>query len=146
MRLRHLRLPTLLACLVLLDAALDEPRAASAAAPACSPGDCLANSAVGNRVQPTSVTTDDKGDVTFFASQSGQLPNVMFVLDNSTSMFELPYAVATYPHSSWASKGQTPNGCGNVTTGVPGGSGCTSTTFAQTAASCGNNTFFAGLK
>src|SRR3954468_13859956 len=146
MRLRHLRLPTLLACLVLLDAALDEPRPASAAAPSCSPGDCLANSAVGNRVQPTSVTTDDKGDVTFFASQSGQLPNVVIVLDNSTSMYELPYDVAAYPNSAWTSKGQTPNACGTVTTNAPSGSGCTGTTFAQTAASCGNNTYFAGLK
>ncbi|HZX95848.1 MAG TPA: hypothetical protein VFE90_15105, partial [Myxococcales bacterium] len=145
MRLRHLRLPTLLACLVLLDAALDEPRSASAAAPSCSPGDCLANSAVGNRVQPTSVTTDDKGDVTFFASQSGQLPNVMFVLDNSTSMYELPFDVNAFPNSAWVNQGQTPNGCGAVTTSSTP-TACTTTVFSSTAGSCGGNTFFAGLK
>jgi len=140
-----LRLPTLLACLVLLDAALDEPRPASAAAPSCSPGDCLANSAVGNRVQPTSVTTDDKGDVTFFASQSGQLPNVMFVLDNSTSMYELPFDVNAFPNSAWVNQGQTPNGCGAVTTSSTP-TACTTTVFSSTAGSCGGNTFFAGLK
>jgi len=144
MRLRQLRLPALLIGILMLDATLDAPRPATAAA--CSPGDCLTNSAVNNRVQPTSVNADDKGDVTFFASQSGQLPNVVIVLDNSTSMYELPYDVSAYPNSAWTSKGQTPNGCGTVTTNAPSGSGCTGTTFAQTAASCGNNTFLAGLK
>src|SRR5262249_2998724 len=110
----------------------------------CQPGDCLTNAAVNNRLQPTSVTADDKGDVTFFASQSGQLPNVLFVLDNSTSMYELPYDVAAYPNSSWVSRGQTPNGCGVVPT--PAGAACTGVSFAQTAASCASNTFFAGLK
>ena len=144
MRLRQLRLPALLIGVLMLDATLDAPRPATAAA--CAPGDCLTNSAVNNRVQPTSVNADDKGDVTFFASQSGQLPNVVFVLDNSTSMYELPYDLAAYPNSAWTSKGQTPNGCGTVTTTAPSGSGCTGTTFAQTATSCGNNTYFAGLK
>src|SRR5258705_6632149 len=144
MRLRQLRLPALLIGVLMLDATLDAPRPATAAA--CVPGDCLTNSAVNNRVQPTSVNADDKGDVTFFASQSGQLPNVVIVLDNSTSMFELPYDVSAYPNSAWTSNGQTPNGCGTVTTNAPSGSGCTNTTFAQTAASCGNNTYFAGLK
>ena len=62
MRLRLLRLPALLLAVVVLDAAMDAPRPAAAqAASSCAPGDCLANSAVNNRVQPTSVTTDDRG-------------------------------------------------------------------------------------
>ena len=68
MRLHHLRLPALLIGLFVLDS---PPTLAGAA---CTPGDCLANSAVAQRVQPTTVNNDDKGDVTFFATQSGQLP------------------------------------------------------------------------
>jgi len=146
MRLRQLRLPALVLGVLLLDTTLDAPRPASAAGPtACAPGDCLTNSAVNNRLSPTSVAADDRGDVTFFASQSGQLPNVLFLLDNSTSMYELPYDVNTYPNSAWVSRGQTPNGCGSVSANSTDPA-CTGTTFAQTAASCGNNTFFNGLK
>ncbi len=134
MRLRQLRLPALLLGVLMLDVTLDVPRPATGAA--CVPGDCLTNAAVNNRLQPTSVTADDKGDVTFFASQSGQLPNVVFVLDNSTSMFELPYDVNTFPNSAFVSQGQTPNGCGTVTT-TPPTTACSGTSFAQTAATCG---------
>src|ERR1700720_3364507 len=98
MRLRQLRLPALLIGVLMLDATLDTPRPATAAA--CVPRGCLTNSPVNNRVQPTSVNADDKGDVTFFASQSGQLPNVVFVPDNSTSMYELPYDLPAYPNSA----------------------------------------------
>src|SRR5882672_9410125 len=146
MRLRRLRFPALVIGIFLLDVSLDAPRpAAGLSVTTCQPGDCLSNAAVNGRLQPTSVTADDKGDVTFFASQSGQLPNVLFVLDNSTSMYELPYDVASYPNSAWVSKGQRPNGCGSVITTPPSPT-CSSTSFAQTAATCGNNTFFAGLK
>ena len=88
MQPRHLRFLPLLTVLLVLDT----PRVAEAGS-SCNPGDCLINSAVAQRVQPTTVNNDDKGDVTFFASQSGQLPNVVFILDNSTSMYELPYDV-----------------------------------------------------
>ncbi len=142
MRLRQLRLPALLITVVLLDVAVDAPRPASAGGSSCSPGDCLANAAVDNRVQPTSVTTDDRGDVTFFASQSGQLPNMVFVLDNSTSMYELPFDVAAFPNSAWVSKGNTPNACGNNTNGAK----CSNVTFSASTASCGGNTFLSGLK
>ena len=130
MHLRKLRLPLFAVAVVLLDAALDAPRPADAAA-ACAPGDCLTNSALNNRVQPTSVNNDDKGDVMFFASQSGQLPNVVLILDNSTSMYELPYDVASFPNSAFVTKGTTPDASGS---------------FDTTASTCGGNTFFAGLK
>ena len=142
MRARLLRLPALVLAVSMLDAAFDAPRPAEAGS--CNPTDCLSNSAVNNRVQPTTASTDDKGDVTFFASQSGQLPNVLLVLDNSTSMYELPYDTASFPNSAWVSTGKTPNGCGNVTTVTT--DSCSSITFSQTAASCGNNTFFKGLR
>lgn len=112
----------------------------------CTTDQCLVNSAISQRVQPTTVTTDDRGDSTFFASQSGQLPNVVFVLDNSTSMYELPYDYNPYPNSAWVNSGQTPDGCGNVSTTPSFGPGCTGTTFAQTTASCHANTFFEGLR
>src|SRR6266446_4476575 len=130
MHLRKLRLPLFAVAVVLLDAAIDAPRPADAAA-ACAPGDCLTNSALNNRVQPTSVNNDDKGDVMFFASQSGQLPNVVLILDNSTSMYELPYDVASFPNSAFVTKGTTPDASGS---------------FDTTASTCGGNTFFAGLK
>ncbi|HEY6910618.1 MAG TPA: hypothetical protein VI356_14670 [Myxococcales bacterium] len=159
MRLSKLRLPALFAVAVLLDTAVDAPRPASADSPTCSAGACLANSAVGNRVQPTSVTADDRGDVTFFASQSGQLPNIVFVLDNSTSMYELPYNVAAFPNSSWVTQatlnssgtaafpggspaGATPNGCGTYTNPAT----CTSIAFSDTVKSCGGNGFLSTLK
>ncbi len=144
MRLRLLRLPAFVIALGILDSAIDAPSPAEAAG-SCSPGDCLANTAVNNRVQPTSVNNDDKGDVTFFASQSGQLPNVVVVLDNSTSMYELPFNVSAYPNSAWVGSGQTPNGCGAVTAD-PGAPPCSSVPFSQTVNSCGNNTFFSGLR
>ena len=100
MRLRQLRLPALLIGVLMLDATLDAPRPATAAA--CAPGACLTNSAINNRVQPTSVNADDKGDVTFFASQSGQLPNVVFVLDNSTSMRSEERRVGKECRSRWS--------------------------------------------
>jgi type IV pilus assembly protein PilY1 len=155
MRLSKLHLPALFIVVVLLDAAMDAPRPAAADSPACSAGACLANSAVGNRVQPTSVTADDRGDVTFFASQSGQLPNIVFVLDNSTSMYELPYNVAAFPNSSWVTQGPTatttatgspagatPNACGNYTSGTT----CSSVAFSATVASCGGNSYLSGLR
>jgi type IV pilus assembly protein PilY1 len=135
MRARHLCLPALLGGLLMLDAPLH------AAATACNPGDCLANSAVAQRVQPTTVNNDDKGDATFFAAQSGTLPNVVFILDDSTSMYELPYDVAAFPNSAWVSKGMTPNACGSITT-----TSCSTVAFTDTAGTCGGNTFFAGLK
>ena len=93
MRLRNLRYVVIPFALALLDA----PGSSEAAA--CNASDCLTNSAVAQRIQPTTVGTDDHGDVTFFASQSGQLPNVMFILDNSTSMLELPQNVAAFPNA-----------------------------------------------
>jgi type IV pilus assembly protein PilY1 len=120
MRLRNLRYLVIAICLALVDA----PRRSDAAA--CNANDCLTNSAIAQRVQPTTVGTDDHGDVTFFASQSGQLPNVMFILDNSTSMLELPQNVAAFPNASFVSTGVTPNG--------------------TTAAGCHSNTFLEGRK
>jgi type IV pilus assembly protein PilY1 len=151
MPLRLLRLPALVLALAMLDAAFDAPRPAEAAG-TCSPADCLSNSAVNNRVQPTTVGNDDKGDVTFFASQSGQLANVVLVLDNSTSMYELPYDNASFPNSSWVNvglpatptNGRTPNGCnfmGNAGTDPA----CGGTQFSSTAASCANNNFLKNL-
>src|SRR4051812_5956267 len=151
MPLRLLRLPALVLALAMLDAAFDAPRPAEAAG-TCSPADCLSNSAVNNRVQPTTVGNDDKGDVTFFASQSGQLANVVLVLDNSTSMYELPYDNASFPNSSWVNvglpatptNGRTPNGCnfmGNAGTDPA----CGGLQFSSTAASCANNGFLKNL-
>src|SRR5437868_12753687 len=105
---------------------------AAAAGSSCSASDCLHNSTIMQKVQPTTVSTDDKGDVTFFASQSGQLPNVVFILDNSTSMYELPYDVAPFPNTGWLSRGFTPKGAG--------------ATQAGAAATCHANTFFEGLR
>ena len=123
---------------------------AAAAGSSCNASDCLHNSTIMQKVQPTSVTADDKGDVTFFASQSGQLPNVVFVLDNSTSMYELPYDVAAFPNSAWVSKGATPNACGTTPASItpPTGSGCTSVSWnsATMLSSCHANTFFEGLR
>jgi type IV pilus assembly protein PilY1 len=128
MRLHHLRLPALLIGLMMLDSP-------PTMAVACNPGDCLANSAVAQRVQPSTVNSDDKGDVTFFATQSGQLPNVVFVLDNSTSMYELPYDANPYPNSAFVSKGKTP-------------SAASSSRFDSAAnlATCHANTFFESLR
>jgi type IV pilus assembly protein PilY1 len=126
MRLRILQLPALAVGLLLLDAPLP------AQAGACTAGQCLSNGSVAQRLQPTSVTTDDKGDVTFFASQSGQLPNVVFILDNSTSMNELPYDLGPFPNTGFISKGVTPVGSG--------------LTLAATVAGCHSNTFFEALK
>ena len=85
MRLRNLRYVLVIGFGLVL---LDSPRS-DAAGPiifgSCNASDCLTNSAVAQRIQPTTVGTDDHGDVTFFASQSGQLPNVMFILDNQAS-------------------------------------------------------------
>ena len=143
MRWRVLRLPALVIALAMLDAAIDAPRPAEAAG-SCSPSDCLANSAVNNRPQPTTIASDDKGDVTFFSSQSGELPNVVLVLDNSTSMYELPYDVASYPNSSWVNAGKTPNGCGQVTASGTATS-CPAITFDMTKSTCAGNTFFRSL-
>src|SRR5215831_21128547 len=110
MRLRNLRYVLVIGFGLVL---LDSPRS-DAAGPiifgSCNASDCLTNSAVAQRIQPTTVGTDDHGDVTFFASQSGQLPNVMFILDNSTSMLEIPQNVAPFPNASFVSTGVTPNG------------------------------------
>jgi len=126
MRLRNLRLLVFVLGLALLDAPLRSDAAA------CAVNECLTNSALSQRVQPTSVNTDDRGDVTFFSSQSGQLPNVLFILDNSTSMYELPYDVSAFPNAAWTSKGATPAGSGASQAGA--------------AASCHSNTYFEGLK
>ena len=108
MRLRQLRLPALLIGVLMLDATLDAPRPATAAA--CAPGDCLANSAVNNRAQPTSVNADDKGDVTFFASQSGQLPNVVFTPHNAGQAEEVwPRIVRTcFSNVERVARGEAP--------------------------------------
>jgi type IV pilus assembly protein PilY1 len=122
MRLRNLRIIFVIAFGLAL---LDSP-ATTAGVPipgGCNANDCLTNSAVAQRIQPTTVGTDDHGDVTFFASQSGQLPNVMFILDNSTSMLELPQNIAPFPNASFVSTGVTPNG---TTT-----AGCHSNTFLE---------------
>ena len=140
MRKRVLSLPAIVLGLI----ALYTPLHADAVG--CTADQCLVNSAISQRVQPTTLNNDDKGDSTFFSSQSGQLPNVVFVLDNSTSMYELPYDYNPYPNSAWVSVGQTPNGCGTVTTTPTFGPGCTATTFAMTAASCHGNTYFEGLR
>jgi len=85
----------------------------------CNAGDCLVNSAVIQKVQPTGVTTDDRGDISFFSSQSGELPNVVFILDNSTSMYELPYTtLSAFPNAAWATEVKTtgtPPGTPNAT-------------------------------
>ena len=132
--------PALCVTLALLSA----PFAARAAS-SCSAGDCLRNSAVAQKADPTSITTDDKGDATFFSTQSGQLPNVLFVLDNSTSMYEIPYDVHPFPNSYWVTVGRTPNGCG-LESDDPYAPTCPGTAFAQTLGSCHNNSFFEGLK
>jgi type IV pilus assembly protein PilY1 len=148
MRLRLLRLPAFVLMLGLLDAAFDTPQPAEAAS-SCSPSDCLKNSAVNNRVQPTSVTTDDKGDSNFFASATTELSNLLFVLDNSTSMYELPFDNNPYPNSAWVNSGsggngRTPNGCAQMTNSGTAPV-CGTVAFASTAASCANNSFFSGL-
>ena len=135
MRTRVLSLPAIALGVIVLYAPLHAD-----AGTACTADQCLVNSAISQRVQPTTVSTDDRGDSTFFASQSGQLPNVLFILDNSTSMLELPYDLNPYPNSAWVSLGQTQDGCS------PGVSPCTATSFAQTAASCHANTFLEGLR
>ncbi|HTO99140.1 MAG TPA: hypothetical protein VMK66_18945, partial [Myxococcales bacterium] len=149
MRLRLLRLPALLLLLGLIDAAFDTPRPAEAASPSCSPADCLSNSAANNRPQPTTITTDDKGDYNFFASSTTELSNLLFVLDNSTSMYELPYDNNSYPNSAWVNNGpsgngRTPNGCGQVTNSGTAPA-CATVAFASTAASCAGNNFFNSL-
>ena len=105
MRLQIPRLLPIALGLLLLDAPLR-----TEAATCTNASECLTNSAMAQRVQSTTLNTDSGGDVTFFASQSGQLPNVMFILDNSTSMYELPQNVAAYPNASFVSSGVTPNG------------------------------------
>ena len=103
---------------------LDAPARTDAAA--CNASDCLTNSAISQRVQPTTILTDNGGDVTFFTTQTGQLPNVMFILDNSTSMYELPQDIGVFPNASFVTSGVTPNG--------------------TTAASCHSNTWLEGRK
>ena len=113
-----------------------------------TPGQCFANSAIAQRAVPATVTTDDRGDATFFASQSGQLPNVMFLLDNSTSMYELAFDLAAYPNSSWvttipaAVKKAKPT-MAACSTSTWGGSGPTATCwhFTSEPATAGNGKF-----
>ena len=73
MRLRNLRIVFVIAFGLAL---FDSPgsRAGVPIPGGCNASDCLNNSAYAQRIQPTTVGTDDHGDVTFFASQSGQLP------------------------------------------------------------------------
>ena len=120
MRLRTPRYLPIALGLLLLDA----PARTDAAA--CNASDCLTNSAISQRVQPTTILTDNGGDVTFFTTQTGQLPNVMFILDNSTSMYELPQDIGVFPNASFVTSGVTPNG--------------------TTAASCHSNTWLEGRK
>ncbi|TMB27986.1 MAG: hypothetical protein E6J61_19095, partial [Deltaproteobacteria bacterium] len=70
----------------------------------CNASDCLANSAAVQKLQLTS-SIEDHGDGAFFTTTSGQLPNVVFVLDNSTSMYEIPYkalpSTGAFPAADW---------------------------------------------
>ncbi|MFL5431998.1 MAG: hypothetical protein ACJ79M_20465, partial [Myxococcales bacterium] len=114
----------------------------------CNASDCLVNAAVAQKLQPTSGSTDDRGDISFFSSQSGQLPNVVFVLDNSTSMYELPYdtlpQVGRFPDTSWLNRAwpAAPAPQPAWTVASPVGA----TPDLTDDASCHSNAFFESLK
>ncbi|MFL5437885.1 MAG: hypothetical protein ACJ79W_01870, partial [Myxococcales bacterium] len=124
-------------------------------ATACNASDCLVNSAVAQKLQPTSASTDDRGDISFFSTQSGQLPNVVFVLDNSTSMYELPYdalpKTGIFPDTSWltTTRAWPPPPAAPAPTwtlATPVGATPDGGTTTADAASCHSNPFFEGLK
>ena len=129
--------------------ALAAPLRSDANSPVCSASSCLANSAVAQKLQPTGVTTDDRGDMSFFAAQSGQLPNVVFILDNSTSMYELPYdtlpAKSTFPDTSWLTRTFATAPAWTVATPV-GATPDVGAGGTADLASCHSNAFFEGLK
>jgi type IV pilus assembly protein PilY1 len=145
MRTKHLL--RFAACAALL--ALGAPLRSDATSSVCSASSCLANSAVVQKLQPTSVTTDDRGDMSFFSAQSGQLPNVVFILDNSTSMYEVPYdtlpSTSSFPNTSWLTRQvaaptwTVPTPVGATPDTGPAGN-------AADLASCHSNGFFEGLK
>src|SRR5207248_1703915 len=60
-------------------------------------------------------------------------PNVVFVLDNSTSMYELPYSVNTFPNSAWVSQGTTASATGGNTSTM---------NSSANLLSCHSNTYF----
>jgi type IV pilus assembly protein PilY1 len=130
LRLRDLSLPAAAIGLLLLDA----PRLTAGA---CTAQQCLTNDATIQRILPDTPVTDGKGDANFFSSNNTAMPNVVVVLDTSTSMYELPYDVNSYPNSSWISKGTTPN----MGTGAGAGKALNDPTNLAT---CHANTFFEG--
>ena len=74
-------------------AAVAVPPGSQAAGPGSSSNDvscCLNGSSLSQRLLPTF-----GGDTAFFAAQTNDPPNVVFILDNSTSMYELPLAVVS---------------------------------------------------
>jgi type IV pilus assembly protein PilY1 len=113
---------------------LDAPRVA---ATACTPSSCLTNSAVVQRIIPDTALTDNAGDAKFFSASNNALPNVVIVLDNSTSMYELPYDANAFPNSAWVSKGTTPN----MGTGAGAGKNLDD---PANLATCHSNKFFEG--
>lgn len=93
--------------LLALLAAMAMPFRSGAADPGSSSNDaacCLNASSLAQRLLPTS-----GGDTAFFASQTNDPPNVVFILDNSTSMYELPLKIAAFPNTSFISSGTTPS-------------------------------------
>jgi hypothetical protein len=92
----------LAACAALL--ALGAPLPSDALGATCSASDCLTNSAAVQKLQLTGAI-EDHGDGGFFTTPSGQLPNVVFVLDNSTSMYEIPFnklpTTGAFPNADW---------------------------------------------
>src|SRR5438105_840715 len=115
---------------------------------ACKASDCLVNSAVAQKLQPTSVVTNDADDTSFFSTQSGLLPNVVFVLDNSTSMYEIPYdtlpSTGTFPNVDWQTRA-VPGAAWTPPTpaGATPDLGATGT---NDLASCHSNGFFEALR
>jgi type IV pilus assembly protein PilY1 len=130
LRLRDLSLPAAAIGLLLLDA----PRLTAGA---CTAAQCLTNDATIQRIMPDTPITDSKGDASFFSTNNTAMPNVVVVLDNSTSMYELPYDVSAYPNSAWVSKGTTPNMGTGAGAGMP-------LNDPTNLATCHSNTFFEG--
>ena len=96
---------SLLALALLAAAAVPlRAEAAGAGSPSNDVSCCLNGSSLSQRLFPTF-----GGDTAFFASQSNDPPNVVFILDNSTSMYELPLAVAAFPNTSFLARGATPS-------------------------------------
>ena len=94
----------LAAALVILGAALAPPAlAAGPGSPSNDVSCCFNGSAQAQRLSPTL-----GGDTTFFSSQSNDPPNVVFILDNSTSMYEFQMSVSAFPNTSFIANGTTP--------------------------------------